>query len=180
MLPLIAAAVSLFYFSAVPIHIAVRLHIDQSSFFGVGISVFEPRFAIRQSARKRQPSAKTPSALSVFSKAVSLRSGLSFLKTILRHVRIESVHLDGSFGSGDAALTALICGGASALGCAFCAGRKAHLSIRPDFTADMLRAELSGMICVRAGHIMLAALLGAFQYGSRRIRKWTSIPSKAL
>lgn len=174
MLPMMTAAVTLFYFSAVPIHIAFRLRIGKDSFFGFGISVFEPRFALRQSCKKRKFFHKPPSSH-------RKPSRLGLLKSILKHVRIEQIRLDGSIGVCDAALTALLCGSASALACAFCGknGRSARVSLQPDFAANTLHADLSGMIRVRAGHIMLATLLGAFQYGSRRIQKWTSIPSKA-
>ena len=72
-------------------------------------------------------------------------------------------------------------GGVRSIGHALrCAtGRSVRLSLTPVFSADRLQAELSGMISLRAGHIMLAALLGVFEYASGRISQWTSIPSKA-
>lgn len=180
-LSMVTAAVTLLYLSAIPIHIALRLRIGADSFFGLGVSAFEPRFALRQSLEKRRFGSRSPAFLRKLNGPDALKSGFQSFKYASRHIRIERILLNGSFGSHDAALTALVCGGASAIGCALRGSfkRRVHISLRPDFSADSLRAELVGMISMRVGHIMLAALLGAFQYGSRRLKKWTSIPSKA-
>ena len=61
----------------------------------------------------------------------------------------------------------------------FAVTRRARVSLRPDFAAASAHAELSGMISLRVGHIMLAALLGAWEYGLGRLKTWKSIPSKA-
>ena len=58
-------------------------------------------------------------------------------------------------------------------------GKKILIGLRPDFSCSRLHADLSGMISIRIGHIMIAALHGAYQYGLRRLKKWTSIPLKA-
>jgi hypothetical protein len=176
----ITAAVTLFYLSAIPIHIALRLHIGPVSFFGFGISAFEPRFALKQSLQARSISRRKPS---IKKEAITdvLKSAFRSLKYASDHTKIERIRLDGSFGSGDAALTALVCGSTDAVGYALrgAAGKKVQISLAPDFSADSLRAELVGMISIRAGHIMFAALLGAIQYGSRRLKKWISTPLKA-
>lgn len=180
-LSMVTAAVTLFYLSAIPIHIALRLHIGANSFFGLGISAFEPRFALRQSLEKRRFDSRPPAFLKKLNGPDALKSGWRAFRYASDHIKIERIRLDGSFGSHDAALTALVCGGAAAVGCALGSGfrRRVRISLRPDFSTDSIRAELVGMISVRVGHIMLAALLGAFQYGSRRLKKWTSIPLKA-
>ena len=90
------------------------------------------------------------------------------------------VGLDGTVGLSDAAATALICGAANSLDAAlFAVTRRARISLRPDFAAASAHAELSGMISLRVGHIMLAALLGAWEYGLGRLKTWKSIPLKA-
>lgn len=177
----ITAAVTFFYLSAIPIHIALRLHVGTDSFFGFGVSAFEPRFALRQSLQKRSFKGRRTS----FKKenlSDILKSVIRFLKYAVRHTRIERISLNGRFGSGDAALTAIVCGSAASVGCALrgVSCKRIRIHLNPDFSADTFRAELVGMISIRAGHIMLAALLGAYQYGSRRLKKWTSIPSKTL
>lgn len=176
----ITAAVTLFYLSAIPVHIALRLRIGSDSFFGFGISAFEPRFALKQSLEARNISRRKPS-IQKETLADVLKSALRSLKYASAHTKIERIHLTGHFGSGDAALTALVCGSTDAVGYALrgASGKRVRISLQPDFSTDTLRAELVGMISIRAGHIMLAALLGAIQYGSRRLKKWISTPLKA-
>lgn len=176
----ITAAVTLFYISAIPVHIALRLRVGPDNFFGFGISAFEPRFALKQSLqsrsfRRRKSSVKKEAITDI------LKGALRSLKYASDHTKIDRIRLEGRFGSGDAALTALVCGCATAADHALhcTVGKKVHISLQPDFSTDVLQAELIGMISIRAGHIMLAALLGAFQYGSRRLKKWTSTPLKA-
>lgn len=181
-LPMVTAAVTLFYLSAIPIHIAIRLRLGADSFFSFGVSAFEPRYALHQSTEKKRRQLRLPSFAQKLNAPDAIRSGLRAARYAAEHIKIERIRLNGSFGSHDAALTALVCGGAASIGCALLStsGRKISISLRPDFSADCLRAELVGMISMRVGHIMLAALLGAFQYGSRRLKKWTSIPLRAL
>lgn len=176
MVPMVAAAVTLFYLTAIPVHIAFRLRLGAENSFRLGVSIFERRFALRR-ARDENSTVKPPK----LPKNLHPLDALSAMKTALRHIKIDDVRLDGCFGTDDAAVTALVCGGISSLGYALsCAlGREIRLNLRPDFSSDRLRAELTGMISMRAGHIIVAALLGAFQYGSRRFKEWTSIPLKA-
>ena len=177
MLTMVTAAVTLFYLSAIPVHVAFYMCIDTDYQFGLGVSIFEPRFAIRRSL-KQNTGLKPPKLPEKLHPADILSS----IRTVLKHIRIERIRMDGIFGSSDAAATALICGGISAINCSLSGMSKGivHLNLQPDFSADRLRIDLSGMISLRAGHIMIAALLGAIQYGSRRFKAWTSIPSKAL
>jgi len=180
-LSMVTAAVTLFYLSAIPIHIALRLRVGADCFFGFGVSAFEPRFALRQSLERQRFSKRPHPLFKKLNGPDALKSSLQSFKYASKHIRIERILLNGSFGSHDAALTALVCGSASAIGCALGSSfkRRVHISLQPDFNTDSLRAELVGMISMRVGHIMLAALLGAFQYGSRRLKKWTGIPLKA-
>jgi len=177
MLTMVAAAVTLFYLSAIPVHVSFFLRVGVDTRFGLGISIFEPRLAFRRSL-KQNAGLKPPKLTEKLHPADILSS----IRTMLKHLRIERICLDGIFGSGDAAVTALVCGGISSIHCALHGMQKGivHLNLQPDFSADRLRVDLSGMISLRAGHIMIAALLGAIQYGSRRFKAWTSIPSRAL
>ena len=177
MLTMVTAAVTIFYLTSIPVHIAFQLRIGADSRFGLGVSIFEPRFA-RRHALDEGATFKPPK----LPKKLHPLDALSAAKTVLAHIKIDRVRLDGVFGSDDAAVTALVCGGVSSLSCALrsALGRGVRLNLQPDFSSSSLRVELSGMISMRAGHIMIAALLGAFQYGSRRFKEWTSIPSKAL
>jgi len=177
MLGLIAAAVSAFYLAAIPIHIAVRLRIGADNHFGLGVSLFHSASAVQQSMKPFKPPKKRKSM-----KKPHPVDALASAKSALSHIRFDRLSLDGVLGTDDAAVTALICGGASALGCALLrtADGHLHLNLRPDFSSAHLRIELTGMITLRAGHIITAALSGAYQYGSRRFKAWTSIPSRAL
>lgn len=176
LLPMVTAAVMLFYLSAIPVHIAFQLHTGADRRFKVGISIFEPRFAMRHALTAGE--AFKPPKLP---KKLHLSDALVSAKTVLRHIKIDLFRLDGVFGTDDAAVTALVCGGVSSMGCALqcILGRGVRIHLQPDFSSDRLRVDMTGMISMRAGHIMIAALLGAFQYGSRRFKEWTSIPSKA-
>lgn len=180
-LPVVTAAVTIFYLGAIPLHIALRLRIGTEPFFGFGVSAFESRFALRQSLEKRHFGGHAPAVFKNLNTLDALKCGLRALRYAAEHVRMERICLEGRFGSDDAALTALVCGSATALGNALrCAtGHEIRFALQPDFGDGPVRAELVGMISIRVGHIMLAALLGAFQYGSRRFKKWTDIPSKA-
>lgn len=179
-LPLTVTAVALFYLSAVPVQIAFLLRYDSSLHFDAGLSAFEPRRALRRaqkrtpkkphSSRKRKP--KHPIAL--------LRAALKALGFLSRRLKLVSLNVEGTVALTDAAATALLCGAANSLDAAlFAVARRARISLRPDFSAPSARAELSGMISLRAGHIMLAALLSAWEYGLGRMKSWKSIPSKA-
>lgn len=181
MLPVITAIVTLFYLSAIPLHIAFRLRVGPDSFFGFGISAFEPKFALHRSLKKQRCKFRTPPFFKKMDRSDALKSAFRSLKYALEHIKIERIQLDGVFGCDDAALTALVCGGATAVGSAlrYSTGREIRLSLHPDFSGGAFRTELAGMISMRVGHIMLAALLGAYQYGSRRLKEWTSIPLKA-
>lgn len=109
-----------------------------------------------------------------------LRAALKAFFSLSRHLKLLSLTMDGTIGLSDAAATALICGAANSLDAAlFAVAKRARVSLRPDFAAASAHAELSGMISLRAGHIMLAALLGAWEYGLGRLKTWKSIPLKA-
>lgn len=180
-LSMVTAAVTLFYLSAIPIHIAFRLQIGSHIFFGLGVSVFESRFALQHSLKPQSLRGKRPHFLKKMNKPDALKSALHSIKFAVSHIQIDRIQLEGTFGSDDAALTALVCGGAMAFGNSLrcISGREVRFRLTPDFSGGPIRTELVGMISMRVGHIMLAALLGAYQYGSRRLKEWTSIPLKA-
>jgi len=171
-LPLVTSAIALFYLSAIPVRIAFRLRTGTAPHFGVGVSLFEARFAragaLTQFRKTSSPKKLPPKEL--------LRSA----RYLLRHT--DELRIDGVFGAGDAALTALVCGAVSSAGHAFTAAsrRAVIFALRPDFSCERLRVDASGIVSLRAGHIILAALLGAYDYATGRFQQWTSTPSKAL
>lgn len=172
-LPLVTAAVALFYLGAVPVQIALRYRSGIG--LGVGIAPFEGRFALRRALKHHLSRPKK------MPENIDLSAVLRAARYLLRHMTLEGVLFTGEFGCDDAAVTALVCGGANSLGCALrTRSKKVLINLRPDFNTPELRADVSGMISIRIGHIMLAALMGLIEYSSGRLSQWTSTPSKAL
>lgn len=174
-LPLTTAAVALFYAGAIPLQIALCLRFNAGVSFGAGFALFVPQTALRH-ARRHLDWTPAPEGVdrSPFEKLRLLR----FLWKYLRgHLHWEGLLLYGALGTGDAASTALLCGSLQALGRAL--GPKVRVDLKPDFSAGVLRGELSGMISVRVGHIILAVILGFIKYSIGRLTPWNDIPSRA-
>ena len=180
-LPLVTAAVALFYLSAIPMKLAFCLQFGKGGGFGIGVAPFEARFARRIALRRRSTGKHSERLFKSADPLSLLRSGLRALNFARKHLRLDGLELYGVLGAHDAALTALICGGLNALGCTLrcAANRPVRVALQPYFSSDRLSGELSGMISIRVGHIMLAALLGAFEYASGRFNRWISTPLKA-
>ena len=153
---LTAALVALFYLGAVPVRLAVCLRVDEGRVhFGVGAATFEARFARRAAQMRRDGARKMPPILRKLQPVAAIRAGLR-------------------------AATALVCGGAMALDRSLGAAvRGVRLCIQPDFSSRRLHGELTCMISARAGHIMAAALLGAWDYATGRFSQWTDTPLRA-
>lgn len=182
-LPLVTAGVALFYLGAVPLKLAFWLRIgSEGSGFRFAVAPFEARFARRIVVKRRDGRRKPSRLLRRLNPLAAAKAAFRAAKFLVRRVRVDEIELDGRFGAEDAALTALLCGGVSALGNGLrCAtGRPIRLSLSPDFSGGSLHGELTGMISVRLGHIIAAALLGAYQYVTGRFTTpWTSTPLKA-
>lgn len=179
MFPAIPIATALFYLGAIPFKFAFCLKIGAESGFHIGISIFESRFAIRKATQSSENTFHAPEFLQKLSFKSAFFSAKRMIRFLLRH--LECFHLRGMLSTGDAAMTAWICGGISAIGytlrgitdeCVF-------VECTPDFSTGNFCMELHGMLSIRAGHIIIAALLGAFEYGSGRFKSWKNIPSKA-
>lgn len=139
----VAVAQALFYILCMPVHVAVRC---DGLRFAVGLSLFDRRAARSKAAEnlsRHRPRRK--------------RGGTNW--RVLARLRFRRVALSGAFALGDAALTALALGALNALVGAL-SGRADHvrLDVRPDFAANALNVELRGMLTLRAGQIIRAAL----------------------
>lgn len=179
MFPAIPIATALFYLGAIPFKFAFCLKIGAESGFHMGISIFESRFAVRKAMQFSQNTFHTPAFLQNLSFKSAFFSAKRMLRFLLRH--LECFHLRGMLSTGDAAMTAWICGSISSFGYTLCGITDQCFSLEctPDFSTGNFCMELHGMLSIRAGHIIIAALLGAFEYGSGRFKSWKNIPSKA-
>ena len=175
---LTAAAVFAFYLAAIPIKIAAIVEISSGVGFGAGLALFENRFACKRALRRalgkipHLPWKKFEMDAGKLAMLRALRRGAGYL---MRHTCLEQIRLRGVIGTSDAAKTALICGLANAAGNALRpALRRGTVSIclQPDFSQAQMQVRLYGIISLRLGHIMLAAIFTLFQYGNGRIQQW--------
>lgn len=170
-----AALVFLYYFSAIPVKLAVILHISERSGFGAGASVFEGRYALN-SARLRSLGLKKhlprKKAERNFQKSAVLSASLKAGRHLLKHTKPEKLLAEGRICTSDAASTALICGCTQALEGALIpilSPEKIQFRLEPDFSSGISDVFLCGIFSVPAGHIMLAALIGAWNFILRSI-----------
>jgi len=170
-----AVLIFLYYLSAIPVKLALTLHISEYPGFGAGASVFEGRYALSSARlrslglKKRLPWKKTEMDLK---KSAALSAFLRSARYLLKHTRLEQLRAEGRVSSPDAAHTALICGCAQSLEGALipCMPPGAvQLRLQPDFSSGTSDILLFGMVSVQAGHIMLAALIGAWNFMIRSI-----------
>ncbi|MBR6767227.1 MAG: hypothetical protein IKM02_04680 [Clostridia bacterium] len=174
---LVAAIEILLYLCAVPLHIAVCFQAGDSFSTSAAFSFFEGRFAKRRAFMRLERAEKKPPDAH---KGISMPRKVRLILHILRHMDSISIKIHGNVSTSDAAATALICGCARSVEYAlrpFFPGLM--LDIFPDFTGEKFRTELYGMISLRSGQIIRAALKGALKNANRRITQWISIQSKA-
>ena len=179
----IAAAQALLYLGAVPMHAALYLCGAEDPAagtglrFGVGVSAFEGRFALRRAMKKAERSRlprrrKKPRA----KKTAAIR----LLWPMARRLKLRELSLQGWVSLGDAAATALVCGAAGALDSALRGvAPLARVRLTPDFASETPRLELRGIIAARSGQIMLAAARGGLHYAKERTAQWISTRLKA-
>lgn len=174
--PFVAAGTALFYLSAVPLKLAFTVRAGEKHGFGAGVSVFEGRFARAAAERNLGRSRKRPRRKLSPNRTI-LKSVLKSGRHILRHARLDAFSARGSISLGDAALTALACGALGSLLTAISvpAQTRIECALQPDFSSPQiaLAGEVSGIVSLRIGHIMLAALIGAIDYGNGRLSQWT-------
>lgn len=166
----------LFYFNAVPVKFAFMLRLSSGAGFGAGVSAFEGRFAVRRARqralgeKKRLPWKRAERDVD---RAAILPAVLAAGRYLLRHLHLDALRASGRVSTPDAAKTALLCGCASALEAALapCAQSSlVRLRLEPDFSGAGSDVTLCGMVSLRLGHIMLAALIGARHFLIRRIQ----------
>ena len=154
-----AFAMSAFYFYHLPFVFSVRLN-AQGLLYGVG--VFRAR--VRKKKKKKQ-------------NAVKKHMRRFFLRILRRDlIRLAQLDVDVTVGTGDAALTAELCGLLITLLNIIRAttGAKGRARITPDFTKQTLSGEVRGIARLTAGHIMKAALKNFTRH--RRMIIWKGTP----
>lgn len=169
-MPVVVAVLqSLVYLWAVPVCVAFRLSTRGDLRFGVGVSAFRRRAALRRAKAK----------------PLTLRrrrrgKGERLLWRAIRRLRGADIRLRGRISLGDAAATATACGALRALAAALGshAGR-VEADIAPLFGENDLCVDLTGMIRLRSGQIMNAIAMSGIDSISRRIAKWTDTRLKA-
>ena len=149
---------TMIYFSAIPVNGAFCLSTANGLRYGVGVSAFGLRGAVRR-ARQYRAAGKG-------------RRRLPW--DVIRRVRGARFRVSGRLGLGDAAATALACGALRALG----AGG-AVVDVTPVFDGNGLCLELQGMIRLRSGQIIRAMAMSQLENIRRRIARWTDTRLKA-
>ena len=170
-MPVVVAVLqSLVYLRAVPVCVAFRLSTRGALRFGVGVSAFRRRAALRRAKAK-------PLALRRRRRG---KGGARLLWRAIGRLRGADIRLRGQVSLGDAAATATACGALRALAAAVGshAGR-VEADITPLFGENDLCVDLTGMIRTRSGQIMNAIAMSGIDSISRRIAKWTDTRLKA-
>ena len=151
-----ALATVLFYAANVPLCVAFFVKLGEEARFGIGISTFEGRLALKSASEnplKFQGKKGMPHP--------SMRFILKAAAEILR--KIKPLRLYARIGTGDAAMTALLCGALSGIAPFF-----ERSDVAPVFENPYL--ELSGIIEIRAGNIIRAMALAGLQSIRRSIQ----------
>lgn len=158
---IVALAQALYYLMSIPVCLAVRVDGLRA---GAGISLFERGAAGNRAARALAGSGqggKGPDARRVL--------------RVLRRLKIDRLELTGRVSLGDAAATALLCGGLNGLIRSLRGRvRRVKANVTPDFSAEGVAIELCGMLRARSGQIILATL----QVWTEEAFSWTGIRLK--
>lgn len=171
-----AIAAFLFYLNAIPVKFALILYTDGRPGFGAGLAPFEGRFALRSANRRARGAKKRPARKKngrARAHSAALHGALKAGRYLLRHLKLDSLRVWGRVSMPDAAQTALLCGCARALEGALAPiapPGAVRFSLQPDFSGGNSDVTLCGMVSLRTGHIILAALIGAWNTMLRRIQ----------
>lgn len=161
-----------FYLCAVPVKFALSVRIHSGARAGAAIAAFEGRWALRRAARRALEAPKARRSGPKLDLSCALPAALKALKYLFRHLKLETLRAEGAFGARDAAQTALICGCARAIKRALAPVSPPgmlRVRVEPDFHGGG-ELTLCGMISLRLGHIICAAILCAAEYILRRLR----------
>ncbi|NLF26510.1 MAG: DUF2953 domain-containing protein [Clostridiales bacterium] len=163
---LTAVLVAAFYAANVPLKVAFCARVGGGMGASLSVRAFEGRFALR-AAKRRLNEGKGPSKPKPERRA--LGTIWRTVRRLLRHIRLEYLSVSLVLGLADAAGTAIAVGCVNALLQAARAstGARVVCEVRPDFRDPHFEGEVSGIISLTAGHIILAALLGTIESSGR-------------
>lgn len=171
----VAVIETLLYACAVPLHIAVCLKAGQGLKASAGFALFEKRFAESRAAKRLSGCGRSGRG----DGRTRIPGSIRFLLRMLAPLRRSRIRVTGCVSAGDAAGTALFIGGIRAAECTLIPFfPELSFNIVPDFNASISYVDIDGMITLRSGQIIVAALSAALKNTSRRITQWISIRSK--
>lgn len=154
------ALLMVFYAGNLPLTLVVDVDTRRDRPLRVGLGVF--------TRPKKLRAPKKPSAPPRIFR-LSRRAALPTALYLMRHIRFRG---EAALCAGDAALTAMMSGALMAL-------TLGRVRVVPDFSDGPLSARFSGIVSVKPGHIMFAALVGAQNEISGRISAWKNMRSRA-
>lgn len=176
---LVAVATTAFYAVNIPMKLAFRLRLQENgSDMATGASLFEGRFALRAAGKRldgQKSRRKWDSPNFARKKIPAMLRATKAAGYAMRHLRLDFLAVRGEIGLSDAMHTALLCGAIAAVGQSARAamGNRVRLSLRPDFSRSHVSGEICGIVSASVGHIILAAIYGAIEYGNGRLSQWT-------
>ncbi len=149
------AAAVFFYAANIPVRFAFTLSAGDTRALKLGVGVFGARYIIEPELSLPQLRVQADRRWGMEAVHAAAKAGRYLLKRALR----EGMRLRLHLGTGDAAHTALLWGAATAALSALCVPAR----IEPDFSARQLQVTGSGIIWLRLGHIIRAAILIALE-----------------
>lgn len=153
---LVALMAALFYAANVPVRIAFTLRLGEQSHLRIGVGLFNARWITHKQIGlfEKKPS-KSQSRMPM------IRAGLR----LIRRANLKDARISLQLGTGDAARTAMLCGAAGTI----LSSLRLPGRVTPDFNQSQLALSAGGMVYLRAGHIMLAAMHLAREQAKERI-----------
>lgn len=161
-----------FYASNVPVRAAFSISLGEQNALRLGVGVFSAGWIWEKNlegAALFSPGWAKRARMPLNSGSV--RFFLRAARYLMRHAVVRDARLSLLLGTGGAASTALICGAVNAVLSVLAARRvPVRARVAPRFEGRALKLSAGGMLSVRAGHIILAAVLGAAQDIARRVK----------
>lgn len=167
-------ALFLAYAAALPVEFTFFVQLSPQAGFGAGISIFEPRFALKRAMQRAKGEKKhlpwKRAEMDLDHRRV-LPAAWHAGRYILKRACIEHLFARGRISTPNAAQTAMLWGCTNMLeGLLFplIPPERIQFQLQADFSAEESALELGGMVSIRLGHIICAAMICAWHYFARR------------